>query len=102
MTMSSPTGAAARKNRPPASLVAHRSFAIPAVDVDLQDDRLQTADARGDQDTVGSPGEERDIDTQRVGAPNRAIGGIDQDEVAGDHQAVAADGFDHGHDVAGR
>ena len=30
MTMSSPTGAAARKNRPPASLVAHRSFAIPA------------------------------------------------------------------------
>ena len=29
--MSSPIGAAARKNPPPASLVAHRSFAIPAV-----------------------------------------------------------------------
>ena len=71
MTMSSPTGAAARKNRPPASLVAHRSFAIPAVDVDLEDDRLQTADAGGDQDPVGSPGEERDIDTQRVGPANR-------------------------------
>ena len=93
-----------RRQEEPAAGLARRPSLLrdPRGDVDLEDDGLQAADAGRDQDPVRPPGKEGDIDPVGVGPTNLAIVGVDQEQVAGDHQAVAADRFDHGHDVAGR
>ena len=102
MAIPSPTGAAARKNPPPASLVAHRSFAIPAA---TSTSRTTVSRPRTPVATrIPSARQARNAtSTPRVsGQANLLAGRIDQEQVAGDHQAIAAHGFDDGHDVAGR